>query len=131
MKHTLLGRSGTLQQGDLSVVEFASLVRRIAATPGLEDIRNSETSLIHRFRYRLRSALQDKLLLQEFATLEECVSAADRAEQALAQGYKVTRLQIRRIFGASEAHLRCKAALSKACINKLCNIILILGQERF
>ena len=44
---------------------------------------------------------------------------------------KVTRLQVRRIFGASEAHLRCKAALSKACINKLCNIILILGQERF
>lgn len=44
----------SLSQGDMSVVEFASLVRRIAATPGLEDIRQSEASLIHRFRYRLR-----------------------------------------------------------------------------
>ena len=74
-----------LQQGDLSVVEFASQVRRIAATPGLEDIRNSEASLIHRFRNRLRPALQDKLLLKEFATLEDCLKAAVAAEQALAR----------------------------------------------
>lgn len=72
-----------LSQGQQSVLEFANAMRRVAATPGLEDIRSSDKAMQHRFRKGLARSISNKLTLETFTSFESLLEAALKIEQKL------------------------------------------------
>lgn len=82
-KQDALAEWDALDQGSMTVVEFANTIKRVATTPGLEVIRQSETLMLHRLHSGLASKIKRELILQDFDTFDSCLKAALKVEQAL------------------------------------------------